>query len=235
MSEHPPVIDISHWQENVDFEAIKATGVLGVIHKATEGASNVDDRYAPRRPQAEAAGLLWGAYHFLRPGNMQQQAQHFVETAGDIDLYAADHEDTGVSLSGLKAFLAEVEKLTGKKAVIYSGHVIKEQVPDNHFNSVLAQHPLWLAHYAPEPEWPSATWPSWWLWQYSDKLKVDGVSPGTCDCNRYMGTPDELVEEWTGKEPEPEPGPEPAPAEPTVITIMVEGPATVTVVRPEKE
>ena len=213
-----PVVDISHWQENPDFEAMAREGVIGVIHKATESTGYVDDDYAPRRPKAEAAGLLWGAYHFLRPGNMEAQARHFVETAGDIDLLAADHEDPGVSLDDLKTFLREVENLTGKKAVIYSGHVIKEQVPDDHFNSELAQHLLWLAHYTSgTPTWPKATWRDWWLWQWTDKGTVPGIN-GNADCNRYASTEEDLVNEWTGEELEPAPEPEGAQV---TITIKI--------------
>ena len=47
-----------------DFAAVRRSGILGVIHKATEGGDFVDKSYAIRQPQAEQAGLLWGAYHF---------------------------------------------------------------------------------------------------------------------------------------------------------------------------
>ena len=206
-----PVVDISHWQENPDFEAMREAGVLGVIHKATEGSGNTDANYAPRRPDAEAAGLLWGAYHFLRPGDMVAQARRFVDVAGDIDLYAADHEDTGVSLDALKTFLREVESLTGKTPIIYSGHVIKEQVDG--CDPELAKHRLWLAHYDDSPSWPKDTWPTWWLWQYTDQGHVPGIA-GYVDCNRYQGSEDELVAEWTGEA-------EAIPAREVTITIKI--------------
>jgi lysozyme len=203
MSDNPLVIDISHWQSGVDFASIKAGGVAGVIHKATESTGYVDDCYAARKSQAAAAGVLWGAYHFLRPGNMVTQAQHFVATAGTIDLYAADHEDSGVSLNALKDFLTEVKAITGKKPVIYSGHVLKEQLDD--YDQELAQYPLWLAHYADTPSWPGETWPSWWLWQYTDQGTVAGVDP-TTDLDRYDGSVEDLRTEWTGAAP-PRPRP----------------------------
>lgn len=228
MNANYPVVDISHWQENPNFETMHDAGVVGVIHKATESTGYVDADYAPRRPKAEAAGLLWGAYHFLRPGNMVSQARHFVDVAGDIDLYAADHEDPGVSLDDLKTFLREVENLTGKKPIVYSGHVIKDQVhgrdPD------LVDNPLWLAHYTTgTPTWPKDTWPTWWLWQYTDKGSVPGIS-GYADCNRYQGSADNLVNEWAGEDAPPTPEPVPEPGEVTVvITIEAKG-ATISVV-----
>src|SRR3954451_14079786 len=102
------VLDISHDNTVQSWEEIKAAGVRGIIHKATEGASYRDLTYAERRRDEAriSSGLLWGAYHFLRPGNMVEQAQFFVETAEDDPnmLYAADHEDYGVSLDDLIKF-----------------------------------------------------------------------------------------------------------------------------------
>ena len=54
------VIDLSHHNNNVDFAKVVAAGVLGVIHKATQGTTTVDPLYAQRRGEALAAGLLWG-------------------------------------------------------------------------------------------------------------------------------------------------------------------------------
>src|SRR3954468_12510430 len=102
----PSVIDISHWQTvNPGFEPAKAEGIVGVIHKLTEGSSYVDDVVDARAFLADAAGLKFGVYHFVRPGNMKQQAEFFVNTANKLGLdedgellYALDHEDLGVSL-----------------------------------------------------------------------------------------------------------------------------------------
>src|SRR5262245_2377 len=97
------VIDISHWNPVDSFVEAKADGVIGVIHKVTESTNYVDPTYNGNKEAAKAAGLLWGAYHFLRPGDMKAQAQYFISKIGEpIDLYAADHEDAGVSLNDLK-------------------------------------------------------------------------------------------------------------------------------------
>jgi lysozyme len=220
------VIDLSHWNDPVDFEEIQASGIVGIIHKATEGSSYVDDRYFERKEQALEAGLLWGAYHFMRPGDQRAHAQHFYETVGDIDVYAADHEDSGVSLDELKVWLTEMEDLTGRKPIVYSGHVIKEQLGG--YDPFLAEHKLWLAQYSSSPSWPEETWPKWWLWQYTDRGENDGVG-GYCDLNKYEGSAQQLADEWVGGEAEPipppiPPGPEPPTSEvKIIITIKVKG------------
>ena len=217
-----PVVDISHWQENPDFAKMASEGVIGVIHKATESTGYVDDDYAPRRPKAEAAGLLWGAYHFLRPGNMEAQARHFVETAGDIDLLAADHEDPGVSLDDLKTFLREVENLTGKKAVDLFRARHQRPSPRRPFRfracatSALAGA---LHHrHADMAEGDVARLVA---------MAMDGQGVGArdqrnADCNRYASTEEDLVNEWTGEEPTPiPPTPEPGKAAEVTITIKI--------------
>src|SRR4249919_2458751 len=53
------VIDISRFVTVTDFRQVRQSNILGVIHKATEGGDYADSMCAARRPQAEAAGLLW--------------------------------------------------------------------------------------------------------------------------------------------------------------------------------
>ena len=66
---NPKVIDISRYQQFPadGFARAHAFGIRGCVHKATEATGGVETLYAPRRVAAKAAGLLWGAYHFIRP------------------------------------------------------------------------------------------------------------------------------------------------------------------------
>lgn len=191
------VIDLSHHNVVEDWHAIAAADIVGVIHKCTEGASYIDGQYAMRRPAAREAGLLWGAYHFLRPGSMEEQAEHFLSEArydGET-LLAIDHEDAGVPLHDLESILDIITGQTGQRPVIYSGHVLKEQLGMVTVNHPLGAYRLWLAHYSEEPTWPAA-WERPWLWQYSETGNVPGVVPPT-DENSYERTDEELIAEWT--------------------------------------
>jgi GH25 family lysozyme M1 (1,4-beta-N-acetylmuramidase) len=189
----PSVIDLSHWQgDAVDFTAIKGSGIIGAIHKATEGSGVYDAAYDKNRSNAELAGLAWGAYHFLRPGDMVDQAEFFLKYAkpDDFTLLAADHEDSGVSLNDLKVFLQVVRRRSGINAVVYSGSVIRQQLGDVR-DVILAQHRFWLSYYTTEeqpPAWPKATWPEYWLWQYTNTGKVPGIE-GDVDLNAFGPLP----------------------------------------------
>src|ERR1700759_685986 len=90
------VIDISHNVTVTDFTLVRRrSSILGVIHKATEGGHHVNHSNGARRPRAEAAGLLGGAYHFgTRQYPGAQQANAFLATArpGPSTLLARDFE-----------------------------------------------------------------------------------------------------------------------------------------------
>ena len=89
------VLDISHHNGIDSWAQVKDAGIVGIIHKATEGTSYVDDQYLSRARDALNAGLLWGAYHFANGSNVQDQVENFLRTVGvdDETLYALDWED----------------------------------------------------------------------------------------------------------------------------------------------
>lgn len=224
----PIVIDLSH--HNIvptSLQPAKDSGIIGVIHKATEGASYVDDMLDNRWYFAKQAGLLWGTYHFMRPGDQKAHAKHYVDVTnanGDKNtLLCADHEDTGVSLTDLKTFLREVERLTGRKPIIYSGHVLKQQL-NGHADADLSTYKLWLAQYAAQPTLPPG-FSKYWLWQYTDNGSVPGVTPPT---DLDAGDKAAVSSQWSGAAtPGPDPEPEPDAGEVSVDLTIGGTPGTV--------
>ena len=125
------VIDISRFVTVTDFRAVRRSNILGVIHKATEGGDYVDPLCAARRPQAEAAGLRWGAYHFgtgQMPG--ERQAAFFLSVArpGPGTLLALDLElnennpSNSMRVDQAEAFVQAVAEATGRKPPIVYVH-----------------------------------------------------------------------------------------------------------------
>jgi len=215
------VIDLSH--HNTVPESLwpaRESGIWGVIHKATEGTSFVDSKLGARFALAHEAGMLWGGYHFIRPGNIAQQADHFVRTMApytdDKTLFALDYEDAGVTLAQCDDFMDNVELSTGRSCVLYSGHVLKDAIKAGQPGAVdLAERRLWLAQYASSPTAPDGF--AIWLWQYSDKGEVPGITPPT-DVNAYAGTVDDLEASWAGRDAAPGPAPDPLPASVQIVT-----------------
>lgn len=202
------VLDVSHFNEITSLEKVFAYGIRGIIHKATQGESYADPNYAQTRKGAVAAGFLWGAYHFADNTDPVKQAQHFVNIA-DPDprtLMALDFEPNGdstMTLANARAFMEELERLIGRKAVLYSGNLIKETLGSTK-DSFWASRNLWLAEYGPKQILP-ASWETSgaWLWQFSDGVinrngyTVPGVT-GQVDLNSYAGSDEQLTLTWTG-------------------------------------
>jgi len=209
MQVHCRVVDLSHHDGGTyDFAAAKRSGVWGVIYKATEDTDYADPTYGAARQQAQNAGMLWGAYHFFRPGNVMAQVDHFLRHANpdQATLLVLDHEDEGCSLDDVKQWLRAVEERTRQRPSLYSGSVLKEQI-GNRKDDYLAECRLWLAQYDNDPEWPP-NWESIWLWQYTDgevgpmPHSVPGI--GNCDCSSYTGNEQDLKDSWAaGTRPVP--------------------------------
>lgn len=207
MTINPMVLDVSHHNAIArgGFERMRDFGIRGIIHKASQGLSYADPTYAQRRHDATAAGLLWGAYHFADSSDPKTQALRFLSAANPDGetLLALDYEPCGdktMTLEGARAFLQAIEAATGRKAVLYSGNLIKETLrgADPYFGS----HRLWLAQYSDHPVTPPS-WASPWLWQFSgDGVNAHGISipgiAGQVDINSFAGSADLLTTQWAG-------------------------------------
>ncbi len=197
------VIDLSHWNTVDSFTAVYDAGVVGVIHKVTEGAEYVDPYYYTRATPAKAAGLLWGRYHFGNDEPVAEQVDNFLQQWQRDELLALDLENNvNGTMSKQQAidFINMVEDRTGIVPVLYGGSLIKEYMQDK--GSYMNYCRLWLSHYNATPILPHG-WTSAWLWQYTDS--THGPEPHGCpgitgavDCNAYDGSRDQLIAEWVG-------------------------------------
>ena len=129
------------------------------------------------------------------------------EAIGRVEtLVALDYEDTPgnqMTLAQARQFLTLVEKELGRKAVLYSGHLIKAGL-GNKKDPFFGAHRLWLAQYSPTPV-VQKSWSTYWLWQYTDGAKgpdpkkvpgIPGDSKNRLDCDHYEGTAAALKADW---------------------------------------
>lgn len=221
---NPVIIDISHYQDGPDWPKLKANGTVGVILKATEGTSYIDNTYVARKKAALAAGLTVSSYHFFHDGNPQQQMAHFLATVKPVpgERMVIDHEGDATLDEVKEAVKYLLDKGPGVQVTLYSGHTIKDQLGSKKDDYLAANTSLWIAHYttASAPSWPTGTWPAWSLWQYTDKASVIGID-GPVDGNKFNGTKDAAIK-WMGPTaPEPAPTPEP---EAAVVTVTIDAP-----------
>jgi lysozyme len=220
------VIDISRSVNVSDFRAVRQSNILGVIHKASEGGDYADTACAARRPQAEAAGLLWGTYHFGTGGSSgAQQAAFFLSMSrpGPRTLLALDLEanennpSNSMRVDQAEAFVQAVADATGRLPIVYvhptwangdplpvSGLRLDAPITPN---SILARCGLWVADYHDSPEIPRA-WATtgWRLWQYAGDESPGRPAYGQttivqgvshCDRNLFKGDATQLFQFWT--------------------------------------
>ena len=217
------MIDVSGNTTVSDFRLVRQSSILGVIHKASEGDFYADTACAARRPEAEAAGLLWGTYHFGKGDSTgAEQAAFFLSVSqpGPRTLLALDLEanegdpSNSMRLEQAEAFVEAVARATGRLPIVYvhptwangdplpSGLSFGARItPD----SIVARCGLWVADYHDSPEIPLAwTATGWRLWQYAGDVSarhparrrtiVRGLD--RCDRNLFNGDAPALYRFW---------------------------------------
>ncbi|MDR0271003.1 glycoside hydrolase family 25 protein [Paenibacillus sp.] len=212
-------IDVSHWQGNIDWRKVAASGISFAFIKATQ--NSMDPQFLANVKGAKAAGMMIGAYHYMDDSvttvdKALAAAQVFykaIQAAGGpgvFDLpFVLDYESNKNKLMSAtitaiaKAFLVETHRLTGGEPMLYT-------YPSFIGNfSGLIGYPLWIARYSSQVPVDASGWKHWDFWQYSDG-KVGGTLPsgerkvlginGPVDLNEFDGTIEQLRSSYCKKE-----------------------------------
>ena len=201
-----PGIDVSHWQREIDWAAVAHSGVRFAFIKATEFVEkrtelHVDEMLAKNISGATSAGIHWGAYHIFRTHiDPIIQAQAFCESVGEFTSLppAVQIVSSGISPERLnrkiEQFLLEVEKITGKKPVIFTNSAFwtRAMAQEKLSQSDWARdYPIWISQHTslwPQPLYP---WAGWDFWQYTDNGHIPGISTDV-HMNWFNGSEDDL-------------------------------------------
>ncbi len=129
-------IDVSKYQGDIDWSAVRQSGVKFAWIKATEGGDYLDEKFSRNWELAKEAGVPRGAYHFMywcRPA--EQQAQWFVEHVpkdpdalppvldvewNNVSRTCPTHVSREAAIASMKTVLNAMETAYGKKPVIYT-------------------------------------------------------------------------------------------------------------------
>lgn len=233
-------MDISIVQGQVDFKALKNSGVEFVIIRCGVGNNGIDAKYTTNVAKAKAAGLKVMAYHFIFPlpplasqplrDPIKQAQYHFNAAQGE--LAACDYEwpepqdrvKWGCTADQMNQwcldYLQEYERLSGRKMVIYTYPYFAYT---GNFPPAFAQYPLWIASYATSPSIPHP-WTSYVLWQNTGgggRLPTTGV-PVDTDLAKDLSLWDTVVNP-PPVEVLPIHQPDPLPVPLTLPTIVITG------------
>jgi lysozyme len=193
-------LDVSKFQPTINWNQVAASGVEFVFIRAAYGTT-VDPKFASHWQGARDAGLLRGAYQYVRLSqNVDAQVDVMLATVGELEQddlpMVLDVEigfNEGFSKAQWRAFIARwvqrVEEATGKRPIIYTGGPFwTTYVADSSYGD----YPLWEPRYSTTcPNVPTG-WDRWHFWQYTDKGTTPGIS-GPTDRNLFNGDRDALL------------------------------------------
>jgi GH25 family lysozyme M1 (1,4-beta-N-acetylmuramidase) len=145
-------VDIASYQSTINPAKLSTTDF--VIVKITQGTTYVNPYSIKQYIEAKSAGKLLGAYHYAEGGDAKKEAQFFVDELGSRVgecILALDWEGnqnsrfgTGQDVTWCRAFLDEVHRLTGIRALIYMSKSVCRKYD---WSSVAQNYPLWCAQY----------------------------------------------------------------------------------------
>ena len=179
-------IDISHHQGTINWFKVKKSGINFVFVKATEGKDYLDSMFTTYWNELENENIIRGAYHFYSSDDDPlEQANWFVGNVKNfknalppvLDIERKGHKNISPDTfeKGVLECLTAIEKLCGKKPIIYSSpHFADKYLFDKRFEKYL----LWIADYdVEEPQIPSC-WRNvgWHFWQHTNIDSMPGIS-----------------------------------------------------------
>lgn len=197
-------LDVSGYQEDVDWAAVAADGASFAYVKATESTSYISSQFSQQYEGAAKAGLIRGAYHFARPDKSSgsAQADYFVDHGGgwqpdgttlpgvlDVEptpgLDACYGVSPGDMVDWIASFDEEYRLRTGRHAVINTNTSWWSQCTGGS-TAFAATNLLWIGSYTGTPHPLPGGWSSYAVWQTSDS----GTFPGDQDV--FNGTLQDL-------------------------------------------
>ncbi len=196
---HYPIhgTDISKYQREIDWNAVKRANISFVFIKATEGGDRVDDNFAMNWQRAKNVGMPRGAYHFYyfcRPA--KDQARWFIANVPKdksalppvLDMEWNDKSptcklrpDPETVRREMKVFLDIVERHYNKRPVIYT---TVDFFDENNLRLFKA-YPFWLRSVAGHPDEKYSAHP-FTFWQYTGTGVIPGIE-GNVDINVFAG------------------------------------------------
>ena len=182
-------IDVSKWQEKIQWNKVKASGIDFAIIRAGYGkeSNQIDPYFHENIKGAQSNGIKCGAYWYsyaLSAAEAEQEANLFLSTIKGYKLeypVVLDIEDNSIAKLGKTTCTSIVRAFCNKieKAGYYATFYTNPNWLKNHLNSdeLLNRYDLWLSHWnTDKPSYNCG------IWQYSDKGKVDGIN-GDVDLN----------------------------------------------------
>lgn len=179
-------IDVSKWQQDVDFNKVKNAGATFVmmrigIRSSIGGEINMDSYFLSNIKKAKEAGLKVGVYLYSKASSEDEaieEAKWVINALNGekLDLPIAFDWENWSSFNSFylnfhdlnnlaKSFIKTVKE-SGYEGMLYSS---KSYLENFWFDEEFK--PIWLAHYTKETSYTDYT-----MWQFSNVGLIDGIN-----------------------------------------------------------
>ena len=190
-------IDVSHYQEKINWEQVKTGGIEFAIIKAggSDDGFYTDHTFETNYTGAKAAGIPIGAYYIVGPLCISREdgiadAKRFIEIIKGktfeypvyIDLEVTSPKDKTGATDACIGFCQTMEQ-AGYYCGIYASDV--SGFADRLDLSRLTAYDKWVARYGSKPQYVK----SYGMWQYSSTGKVSGIAPDVDLDESFMDYP----------------------------------------------
>lgn len=190
------VVDISAWQENLNWQALKRANIKGVIIKIGE-YHHLDDMFITHVNNAVAYNLSYGIYYYAHATTIDEAIAEANWVDAQIKTYLNgqnpplgiwyDAEDTSMLKYNINVaymignFINRLNELNYNYVGLYSSYNWLTNIID--LNLLADYVPIWTAQYYHENsfklEYPNRICK---IWQYTNYEQIDDMC---LDCNIY--------------------------------------------------
>ena len=180
-------IDVSHHQNDINWEILGKQKPNFMFIKASEGVTCQDTKYLQNYSEAKKLRILVGSYHFFSYKSCgKDQAINFLSIAQHKDsdlLPVLDAEfirkmpKKDKVINELTSFINTIYEKLGHYPIVYCDYRFYKLYLQEHLSDKCK---LWIVNYK---EKPSCTWA---FWQTTDRFKLEGIR-GYVDLNKFNG------------------------------------------------
>lgn len=175
-------IDVSRYQGDIDFEAVKAAGCDFVMLRAmiyNNGELGKDRKFEEYYADAKAAGLLIGVYYYSTDSTIEMLHEHCDELLAVLDGKELDlpvafdweswahfqkYQMSIIDINNLFYEFAGIMEENGYSTILYSSKYYLEIIWEP------AGYDVWLAHYVKETSYEG----DYTMWQTGSIGRIDG-------------------------------------------------------------
>lgn len=178
-------IDVSKWNGDIDWAAVKATGKAGfAMIRASYGYEDEDPKLADNVRGCEEQGIPYGFYHYMYARNTAEahkEAAYFLNVISryspeypvvlDIEESFYDNMSKEQVTDIVTAFMEDLEN-AGYYAMIYS---YAKFFDDNLIYERIKDYDIWVACWGDEDKLFENYSYHYGMWQYSETGTLDGI------------------------------------------------------------